>query len=143
MFGYVYGNKILNSTRADLDTPTGQKNSTQNVLDRWTPTNPSRTMPRASLNRSFLFSDALLEDGSYLRLSTLSLGYTLTGNALKVSSIDKIRIYATGLNLWTWTNYSGYDPEVNQNAQHNVLKGIDSDAYPSARTYLVGINLTF
>jgi len=143
MFGYVYGNKILNSSRADLDTPTGQKNSSQNVLDRWTPTNPSQTMPRASLNRSFLFSDALLEDGAYLRLSTLSLGYTISGNALKTRVFDKIRLYITALNLWTWTNYSGYDPEVSQNAQDNVLKGIDSDAYPSAKTFLMGISLNF
>ena len=143
VFNWVYGNKILNSTRTELDLPTGQKNSSALVADRWTPENPSNTIPRANLSRAFLFSDAQLENGSYLRLGTASLGYTFGRNVFKNTSIDQLRIYVSALNLWTWTNYTGYDPEVNQSGQNNILRGIDSDAYPSAKTWLFGVNINF
>lgn len=142
-FNWVYGNKILNSTRAELDLPTGQKNSSERVNDRWTATNPSTTIPRASLNRAFLFSDALLEDGSYLRLNTLTLGYHLPAGVLRSLRVSNVKIYASALNLFTITHYTGYDPESNQSGQNNILRGIDSDAYPSARTFLLGINVGF
>lgn len=142
-FNWVYGNTILNGTRADLDLPTGQKNSSARVKDRWTPTNPSNTIPRASLNRAFLFSDAQLEDGSYLRLGAATLGYHLPTNWLKQVGLSSAKIYVTGQNLWTWTNYTGYDPETNQSGQNNILRGIDSDAYPLAKTWLAGIQIRF
>ncbi len=138
---WVQGNSILNSTRADLDLPTGQKNSSLRVKDRWTPTNPSNTIPRASTNRAFLFSSAQIEDGSYLRLGTLTLGYNLPDKVLRTLHFNRLRIYATAQNLLTITGYTGYDPEVNQFGQNNILRGIDSDAYPSAKTYTLGINL--
>jgi TonB-linked SusC/RagA family outer membrane protein len=140
---WVYGNKILNSTRAELDLPTGQKNSSERVVNRWTPTNPSSTIQRASLNRAFLFSDALLEDGSYLRLNTVTLGYHLPANVVKSLRMSSLKVYASALNLLTITHYTGYDPESNQSGQSNILRGIDSDSYPSARTFLLGINVGF
>ncbi|MDJ1506797.1 TonB-dependent receptor [Xanthocytophaga agilis] len=142
-FNFVYGNKILNSTRADLDLPTGQKNSSARVKDRWTPTNPSNEIPRASLNRSFLFSDAQLEDGSFLRLGTLTLAYNLPGSWLKHARIGSAKLYVSGQNLFVLTHYTGYDPEVNQSGQNNILRGIDSDAYPNTRSYMVGVNFSF
>ncbi len=140
---WVYGNTILNSTRADLELPTGQKNSGAAVKDRWTSTNPSNTIPRASLTRSFLFSDALLEDGSFLRLGTVTFGYTFRGEQLRTRAFNSLRLYVSALNPWTWTNYTGYDPEVNRSGKDNILRGIDSDAYPSAKTFLFGLNLNF
>ncbi|QNL52555.1 TonB-dependent receptor [Olivibacter sp. SDN3] len=142
-FNWVYGNKILNSTRTELDLPTGQKNSAARVVDRWTPENPSNTIPRADLSRAFLFSDAQLEDGSYLRLGTATLGYTFGKDLFSNTSIEQLRIYVSALNLWTWTNYTGYDPEVNQSGQDNILRGIDSDAYPSTKSWLFGLTLNF
>jgi hypothetical protein len=142
-FNWVYGNKILNSTRTDLDLPTGQKNSSARVADRWTPTNPSNTIPRASLNRAFLFSDAQLEDGSFLRLGTLSLGYNFPSTWISRAGLTRAKLYVSGQNLFVITNYTGYDPEVNQSAQSNILRGIDSDAYPNSRSYMVGVNLSF
>lgn len=142
-FNWVYGNKILNSTRAELDLPTGQKNSAARVADRWTPENPSNTIPRANLNRAFLFSDAQLEDGSFLRLNTATIGYTFDRSLFNSSRIQQLRIYVSALNLWTLTNYTGYDPEVNQSGQNNILRGIDSDAYPSPKTWLFGASLNF
>jgi len=140
---WVYGNEILNSTRAELDLPTGQKNSSQRVVNRWTPTNPSTTIQRASLNRAFLFSDALLEDGSYLRLNTVTLGYHLPSKVTKALRISNLKVYASALNLLTLTHYTGYDPESNQSGQNNILRGIDSDSYPNARTFLLGLNVGF
>jgi TonB-linked SusC/RagA family outer membrane protein len=142
-FNWVYGNTILNSTRADLDLPTGQKNSSARVKDRWTSTNPSNTIPRASLNRAFLFSNAQLEDGSFLRLSTLTLGYNLPASWLERARVRRAKLYVSGQNLFVITHYTGYDPEANQSGQNNILRGIDSDAYPNSRSYLVGVNLSF
>jgi TonB-linked SusC/RagA family outer membrane protein len=143
IFNFVQGNSILNSTRADLDLPTGQKNSSLRVLDRWTPNNPSNSIPRASLNRAFLFSDAQIEDGSYLRLGTLTLGYNLPSAALRSIHLSKLRVYVSAFNLLTLTHYTGYDPEVNQFGQDNILRGIDSDAYPSAKRFSFGVNASF
>ena len=142
-FNYVYGNKILNSTRADLDLPTGQKNSSARVKDRWTPTNASNSIPRATLNRAFLFSDAQIEDGSFLRLGSLSLGYNFPSSWLKKSGISNAKLYVSGQNLFVITKYTGFDPETNQSGQNNILRGIDSDSYPNSRSFLVGINLSF
>lgn len=140
---FVQGNSILNSTRADLDLPTGQKNSSARVANRWTPTNPSNEIPRANLSRQFLFSSAQIEDGSYLRLGTLTLAYNIAESFIRKIGVSKLRLYVTAVNLFTHTKYTGYDPEVNQFGQSNILRGIDSDAYPSAKTYLLGLNVTF
>ncbi|EDM38070.1 putative outer membrane protein [Pedobacter sp. BAL39] len=142
-FNWVSGNKILNSTRAELDLPTGQKNSSERVNGRWTSSNPGNDIPRANLNRAFLFSDAQLEGGSYLRLNTITLGYHLPSGLLKAVKVRNVKVYATALNLLTITDYTGYDPESNQSGQNNILRGIDSDAYPSAKTFLVGVNVGF
>ncbi|HEY0271851.1 MAG TPA: SusC/RagA family TonB-linked outer membrane protein, partial [Chitinophaga sp.] len=142
-FNWVYGNTILNSTRAELDLPTGQKNSSERVKYRWTPTNPSNSIPRASLNRAFLFSNAQLESGSYFRLGVLTLGYTLPAGWLQAARIQKLRVYASALNLFTITHYTGYDPEGNQTGQDNILRGVDADTYPTPKVYMVGLNLNF
>ncbi|OAV76000.1 Outer membrane cobalamin receptor protein, SusC/RagA family [Bacteroidales bacterium Barb7] len=142
-FNWVYGNSILNSTRTDLDLPTGQKNSSARVKDRWTPTHPSHTIPRANVSRAFLFSDAQIEDGSYLRLGTLALSYNFSKKALASLHISNLKLTATATNLFTLTHYTGYDPEVNQFGQDNVLRGIDSDAYPTSKQYSLGVNIIF
>lgn len=142
-FNYVVGNKILNSTRADLDLPTGQKNSSARVKDRWTPTNPSNTIPRATLNRAFLFSDAQIEDGSFLRLGSLSLGYNFPSSWVSKAGISNAKLYVSAQNLFVITKYTGFDPETNQSGQNNILRGIDSDSYPNSRSFLVGVNLSF
>ncbi|PUZ25666.1 TonB-dependent receptor [Chitinophaga parva] len=142
-FNWVYGNTILNSTRAELDLPTGQKNSSERVKYRWTPTNPSNSIPRASLNRSFLFSNAQLESGSYFRLGVLTLGYSLPARWLQAARIQQLRVYASALNLFTITHYTGYDPEGNQTGQGTILRGVDADTYPTPKAYMVGLNLNF
>jgi hypothetical protein len=91
-------------------------------------------------------SSRWLEDGSYLRLKNIALGYTFNKSLLENSGIDRLRIYISGTNLWTLTNYSGFDPEIDSNAyasKGDILKGYDYGGYPTAKTYTVGINLSF
>lgn len=85
-----------------------------------------------------------VEDGSFLRLSNLSLGYTLPKAVLKKMKIENLRVYATAYNLYCWTSYSGFDPEVDTRSKNSPLTpGVDYSAYPKSRTYVGGINITF
>lgn len=85
-----------------------------------------------------------VEDGSFLRLSNLSIGYTVPKNILKKAGIESLRVYVTGYNLYCWTKYSGYDPEVDTRSKNSPLTpGVDYSAYPKSRTFVGGINLTF
>ena len=93
--------------------------------------------------KSFVFSDWAVEDGSFLRFSTLSVGYTLPNQWLKKASVKNLRLYVTGYNLFTWTNYSGFDPEVSTRRKTNLTPGVDYSAYPKSRLFVAGINLNF
>lgn len=110
--------------------------------------NSSTTTPRASIqdpNDNDRFSDRYIEDGSYIRLKNISLGYTFPKSISKKFSVDNLRVYANIQNLWTITSYSGYDPEVGMSTQSssgNVM-GLDNGRYPSPTTYSFGINVTF
>ncbi len=84
-----------------------------------------------------------VEDGSFLRLNTVTVGYTLPKKWTSKISISTLRIYVTGYNLYTWTNYSGYDPEVDAFASNPLTPGVDYSAFPRARTFIGGINITF
>ncbi|MCM1093119.1 MAG: TonB-dependent receptor [Lachnospiraceae bacterium] len=90
-------------------------------------------------------SSYFVEDGSYLRLATVTLGYTLPERLTKKAHISRLRVYFTGNNLAVWTNYSGYDPEVNSadNTTPAVKPGYDSNPYPRNRSYVIGVNLSF
>ncbi len=117
------------------------------MLNRWqSVTNPgdgnTNRATRKQGNNS-LISTWHVEDGSYLRLQNVSLGYTLPKWALEKLKFDKIRIYATGNNIYTWTRYTGYNPEVNKNATTQLTPGVDYGTYPLATTYSLGINLSF
>ncbi|MBN1820345.1 MAG: TonB-dependent receptor [Prolixibacteraceae bacterium] len=91
-------------------------------------------------------SDWAIEDGSFLRLSTLTLGYTIPQNLSKKIGISQFRVYATGYNLWLWTKYSGYDPEVSTSRSSNygaLIQGLDYSSYPRSRSFTFGVNVTF
>ncbi|HOY51764.1 MAG TPA: TonB-dependent receptor, partial [Prolixibacteraceae bacterium] len=102
-------------------------------------------------NNSFGTATAVIhswavEDGSFLRLNTLTLGYTLPKRVVSAIGLNNLRIYATGYNLALWTNYSGYDPEVSttRNSSYAALTpGIDYSAYPRSRSVTFGVNVTF
>lgn len=146
-FQGVYGNKILNLNRRYIDNMEGNVNGTKVALDRWkSPENPgSGWVNRA--NRKQTGSNGRtstwhLEGGSYLRLQNLALGYTLPRTFTQKFKVEKMRVYVSGQNLFTITDYSGYNPEVNARPSQNLTPGEDYGTYPLARTYMFGLNIT-
>ena len=112
-------------------------------LDRWTGTGSTNLAPRQTIgtNGNTVFSDYYVEDGSFVRLQNVQLGYTFSNDASENSIFDKFRIYVSASNLFTLTKYRGYDPTVGTGAP--IGGGIDQGIYPSASTFLLGINVKF
>ncbi len=141
LFTGSQGNDILNATRIDLEQMIGPQNQSTAVLDRWTPTNTNTDMPRVGDTNSALVSSKYVEDGSYVRLKSLTLGYNFKNGLL---GLKTVKLYATGQNLITWTNYSGFDPEVgSSNDNRGVGRGIDYGTYPQVRTFIIGLKTSF
>ena len=135
----VTGNKIFQGLRR-LDVSFA--NWQTKALDRWTPTNPSQTMPRVvqeDLNGNYTkFSKLYLESGAYFRLKTLQLGYTLPKTISQKFGSQRCRVYVMSENLFTATKYTGYDPEIG-----GTVLGIDRGVYPQARSFMLGLNVGF
>ena len=113
------------------------------MLDRWQGSGTSNSVPRAtgeSINTSF-FSDFYVEDASFLRLQNVQIGYSFKPKVLSSLGLDKFRIYISGNNLYTFTDYLGYDPSASNGAP--IGSGIDNGFYPVASSYLLGVNLNF
>ena len=138
-FQYCSGNKIFNYNAIGSETPTGGENVYADLVNRWTPTNPSNIYPKANTNRAVLVSDRFVEDGSYVKFKTLSLSYNFQN--LKIKNIQGIKIYVTGQNLLTWTNYRGYDPEVSYRGASTLQAGEDYGGYPQSRTIMMGVKI--
>jgi hypothetical protein len=92
---------------------------------------------------NYVFSDYYVEDGSFLRLNTVTLGYTVPRSIINSLKIQNVRIYCSAYNLWLWTNYSGFDPEVSTRRRTQLTPGVDFSPYPRAKSVVVGLNLTF
>ena len=162
-FTYSYGNDVFNATKL-TNTKSGRKN--ENTLmncasgNRWITVNSNGefvTDPTelAAMNvgktvaayydmedgDKYIHSWAV-EDGSYLKLSNITLGYTFPRQWLSKAGISSLRIYATANNLWTWTKYSGYDPEVSTMG-NSLTPGVDFGGYPRSHSYVFGLNLSF
>ena len=120
-----------------------QANYTTYFLNRWTGEGTSNTVPRLTNNDSSWtnFSDLYLQDGDYLRISNITLGYDFA-KLISCKYISQARLYVQAQNLFTFTNYNGMDPEVGF-GQDTWMSGIDTGSYPHARTFLVGVNLKF
>jgi TonB-linked SusC/RagA family outer membrane protein len=133
------GNKIFNGKEAVRPDP---YNFEKHMFDRWTETNPSTTEPRASWGGyNYIPSDRFIQDGSFVRLRNVTVGYTLPKTVSEKLFVDRLRVYIKGTNLLTLTKYTGYTPEIGSS---NVLSnGIDSGIYPVTTVYSFGINLTF
>jgi hypothetical protein len=153
-FQGAYGNKLYLQVNQDIEGFYRAFNVTQRVYDeRWTGQGSSNTMPRVSWLGSAnnkTPSSRFLEDGSYLRLKNLQIGYNIPQKLVNRWRIKNLRIYVTGQNLWTLTKYTGLDPEMNTSDNLNAEKyrgdvaaGIDWGTYPSARSFIAGINLNF
>ena len=140
----TFGNEILNYGTFDLLNMTGGNNQSARTLDRWTPTNPSTTIPRANAaGGSRLLSSLHIEDGSYLRVKNISFGYNLPKSWLSRVSAGSAKVYLALQNYLTFTKYTGLDPEVNRYGSSSLSQGLDYGAYPAAKTILAGINLKF
>ena len=140
----VLGNKIYNATRLELEDVTRGTNYLSDVLDSWSETNHHAAVPRlvwTDPNRNARSeSDRFLESGSYLRLRTIQLGYTLPKNLFD-GFIKTARVYVDVDNLFTITGYKGYTPDVNASSVYQ--RGFDEFIYPANRTFMLGINLSF
>jgi hypothetical protein len=150
-----YGNKILNYVEANLESlarrgGVGSENvSVTYFQNHWTPTNPSNRYARAvgtpgdnsSINN--VPSSVWIEDGSFLKLKNLSIGYTLPTSLLNRYAISRIRLYVSSQNLFTITKYTGLDPEIGIHNGNATQNGVDNGTYPSSRYFTFGVNVTF
>lgn len=141
------GNDIFNATRFDLEMMSDYKNQSTAVLDRWTTPGQVTDVPRAYSASAQIISDRFIENGSYLKLKAVTVGY----NFMKpFKGVNKLNLYVTGQNIFTITDYSGMDPEVNAFSPNNgtvgaerAVFGIDYGTYPQVRTIIVGLKANF
>ncbi|OMP79973.1 TonB-dependent receptor [[Flexibacter] sp. ATCC 35208] len=138
-----YGNKIFNFLQQKLEIPTLSLNASATLLDRYSATNPNGKVAKATNAPVAQVTDRYVEDGSYVKLKTLSLGYSIPRDVIRQLHISQLRVYVSAQNIWTWTKYTGLDPEVNFFDSDNTKQGIDYGAYPSTKGFLAGLNLTF
>lgn len=158
-----YGNDVLNYNRRYIENPRVNNNllksaSNYALVERIDPNGPddfrnlyvangnSTILPRISAsttNANNRVSDLYIEDGSYLRIQNISLGYTLPKQWISKLNLQNVKIYANLQNVYTWTNYSGYDPEVGCMYGDALMNGLDYGRYPSPRIYTFGLNVSF
>ncbi len=139
-----YGNKLFNELACRLERGNGYYyNPLATVADRWTPTNPSNTIQKASNATSIYTDDRFVEDASYLKIRNIQLGYTLP--VPQVTKDAKLHLYLSLQNFFTFTSYRGYDPEANRSGSDEtsaLYQGIDNGTYPAAKTVVLGVNIT-
>ena len=144
MLQFNYGNDIYNATRLySTQSRNGRRNMLAEVADRWSPTNTSNLVPSQD---GYIVNDVysrFIEDGSFLRLKNVTLGYTLPHKWTRKFHVSRLRLYATGQNLFCVSGYSGYDPEVNSASNTPMTPGLDWGAYPKSRVFTFGIDLQF
>ncbi len=158
---FVYGNNILNANRIEFSNGyTPNSNLLLEMKDRWRTVNEqgqvvTDPVELAALNANakiwrpitaagaFQLHSWAIEDGSFLRINNISIGYNFPVKAIKRIGMKKLRVYVTGNNLAVFTSYSGYDPEVNARKNNPLTPGVDYSAYPRSRMYMFGLNATF
>ncbi len=144
MFQFNYGNDVYNATRIYASQSQDQRaNLMAEVADRWTATNASNSVPRWDGYVKNEIYSRFIEDGSFLRLKSLTLGYTLPQHWTRKFYVSKLRVYFSGQNLFVVTGYTGYDPEVNMRSSNPMTPSLDWGAYPRSKVYTVGLDLTF
>lgn len=156
LFNYSYGNDVANLTQLEFEFLNGRQNGNQETANRWMPddvsldrslwtnsTNPNTNVPSLGENRLRELHSKFIEDGSFIRLRNLTFGYNLPVEKLKMNFLRRVRLYFSGQNLLLFTNYSGLDPEATIFANDNVRMGIDYCVYPTATTYIFGVNIGF
>lgn len=137
----VQGNDIYNIGRSIIES---RDNGTSvNLLSVWTPTNENTNIPGHNSLGDFRNSSRWVEDGSYVRIKNITLGYNFSDKITKSLGIGSARIYFTGTNLLTFTNYSGFDPESNNSGGVDTFAGVDLASYPSQKKYTLGLDIKF
>lgn len=142
----VQGNEILNLIRRDIEGMAGLVNQSVVVDERFRNSAPSTTVPRATHtdpNFNRRVSSRFVEDGSFLRIKNITLGYNLPRQIGQRMKLQNLRIYASVQNLHTWTKYSGYDPDIGSFNQNPLINGVENGRYPISRSYTFGLNTTF
>lgn len=132
----MYGNEIYNAVRLRTEGTGNEATLSTTMRDVWTTSNPGGSIPNpngSAMNKED--SDRFIEDGSYLRLKNLQIGYSLPERWISRLGMSRLRIYLSGSNLFTVTGYTGYDPEVGG--------GVDYGNYPQSRTFMLGLNINF
>jgi hypothetical protein len=165
-FNWSYGNDVYNANKIEFSSATSNPNGQYRNLGtdmadgtRWTNLDPLTgvlvTDPSAlaALNanttmwspfmRQYVLSDWAVEDGSFIRLNTVSLGYTFPKSLIGKIGLSNLRFYATGNNVFILTKYSGLDPEVSTRRKTPLTPGVDSSPYPRSRQVIFGLNLSF
>lgn len=141
---FNYGNDIYNATRLyATQSRLGRRNMLAEVADRWTHTNASNNVPSTN---GYVTNDVysrFIEDGSFLRLKNVSVGYNLPATWTNRAKLSRVRVYAVGQNLWTISGYSGYDPEVNVAGNNPMTPGLDWGAYPRSKVFTFGLEAQF
>lgn len=135
------GNDIYNVSRMETEGMYDGKNQSTKVLDRWRVPGQITNVPKAGWN--IKNSSYFVEDGSYLRVKSVSLSYDVPRNIISKLGITRLQPYFTASNLLTWTSYSGMDPEVNQYGNNGAVQGIDWGTYPLNRSFVFGLKLEF
>lgn len=141
----VFGNKVYNGTRLEMEGVNKGTNFLTSTLDYWTPENPDAKHPRLVWDdpnqNARPQSDRFLENGSFFRLRSMQLGYTFPNRWFQ-DKIQKLRVYINAENLFTITKYSGYTPDIN-NSESATSRGFDNFVYPTNRVFMFGLNLSF
>lgn len=137
------GNDIFNASRIDTEGMFDFRNQSKAVLDRWKRPGMITDIPRVGNIENSHNSTRFVEDGSYLRLKTVTLSYDFNKKWLKKMHLSKLQAYVTGQNLLTLTKYSGYDPEVNAYGADAVAQGVDYGTYPQSKALIFGLNVEF
>lgn len=144
---FSYGNDIFNGSRLFLESLQGGDNQTTDVLRRWKKPGDITDIPRATLESvaadNKRVSSRFIEDGSYLRIKNVTLGYSFNKELLERVHVSSLRLYVSAQNLFTFTKYSGLDPEVNYGGNDTYQVGTDFFTFPQARSLTVGLNLKF
>lgn len=138
------GNEIANFNTFALESFDGNKNNSTEALKRWTPTNPTNDYPKATTQSDGnIFSDHHVEDGSYIRVKDITLGYDFAPDLMKKFKMDGLGLYMSLRNIHTFTNYSGFDPEVSRFANNNLSMGADYGSYPMSKMIELGLKVNF
>jgi TonB-linked SusC/RagA family outer membrane protein len=139
----VQGVNVLNLNRYEIESGILNTNKLQSVTNRWTGPGTSNTIPKANstLRRSTGVTSDVVEDASFLRIKTVSLAYKLPVFKSMMKTVKSASIYVTAQNLYTFTKYTGFDPEVNSFGASNLSLNTDYNAYPNVRTFIVGLKI--